>query len=90
MKVFAILLLLLLPVTGKSQMSELEYYKRLDSLSTKFIYYEIKKDSLDHVIINKFDTLQKERQKEIKRAKTKNIILGIAFTVAIIVISFIQ
>lgn len=90
MKIFVLFLILLLPVSAKTQMSELEYYKKLDSLSTKFIYYKIQNDSLNTIIIDKYNTLQKERQKEVKRTKTKNFILGIAFTVTIIIITFIQ
>lgn len=90
MKFLLILFLFLIPFNVYPQISELEYYKKMDSLNKEMIYYQFKNDSLKNNLIANLENQNKIKTKQIKRNKFKNLILGLSLTIAIIVISIIQ
>lgn len=90
------LIVLLVPVPALSQ-DTTAYHRNVDSLRNEFIFYQMKKDSINNVLIEKLisnnnikDRQIKNKNKQIKRGKFKNFLLGVSLTITIIVISIIQ
>ena len=48
------------------------------------------RDSLSYAFFDKFNTMEEKRKRDIKKLKTKNLILVLSLAASIIVISFIQ
>lgn len=90
MKLILLLLVFFIPFKSTSQMTELEFYKKMDSLNKEMIYYQFKNDSLKNIMIDRLEKNDEKKTKEIKRNRVKNFILGISLTMAIIIISVIQ
>lgn len=88
--ILLLFLFLSIPFFSNSQISELNFYKKMDSLNKEMIYYQFKNDSLKNITIDNLEKNSEEKDKQLRHNRIKTLILSVGLVISIIVISFIQ